>query len=310
LSSQFRSNVLTVSEIHPYDIVKKLMEEILINIWDLIRKTFHEWNDDNAAQLAAAIAYYTLFSITPLLIIALAIAGYFFNIETARSQLMAQIGEFIGPKAADFVKTLLDNSARSSDSLAASMISIGVTLVGASGVFNEVQYALNKVWDVPLKPQRGIVNTLKMRFISFLMVLAVGFLLLVFLLISTLLPLLSGYISGGSQTSLLPGLINFIVLFIMITMLTAIVYRVIPEKDITWTDVWLGAAVTALLFMIGRYAIGLYLTISKPGSTYGAAGALIVLLIWIYYSAQIFLLGAEFTQVYSSKFGSHKQLEG
>ena len=141
------------------------------------------------------------------------------------------------------------------------------------------------------------------------MVLAVGFLLLVFLIISGLVSVLSAYMSGGNQNSFLPELINFTFLFIMTTILFAIIYRIIPDKEITWTDVWLGAAVTALLFMLGRYAIGLYLTLSKSGSTYGAAGGLIVLLSWIYYSAQIFLMGAEFTQVYARKFGSHVEPE-
>ncbi len=280
-----------------------------IKVWVLVRKTFQEWNEDNAAQLAAAIAYYTIFSMAPLLIIALAIAGYFFNLDTARSQLMAQIEAFVGPQTADFVKTLLDNSAPSSNSLVASLIGFAVLLVGASGVFNQVQSALNKVWDVPSRPGRGIVNTLKNHFRSYLMVLAIGFLLLVFLIISGLVSVLSGYMNGGLQNSFLPELVNFTFLFIMTTIIFAMVYRVVPDKEITWADVWLGAVVTALLFMLGRYAIGLYLTISKSGSTYGAAGALIVLLSWIYYSAQIFLLGAEFTQVYSRKFGSRLRTE-
>jgi membrane protein len=278
-------------------------------MWELVRKTFYEWDNDDAAQLAAAIAYYTIFSIPPLLIIALAIAGYFFNADTARNQLIAQLGGFIGPQTADFVKSLLENSTKSPSSLVASIVSIVVLLAGASGIFLQVQVALNTIWDVPKKQTRGLMKILKNRLLSFLMVLAIGFLLLFFLILSTIISGLMGYLNWSIQNMLVPEVINFLVLFVMITICVAMLYRVIPDKEITWTDVWLGAAVTALLFMLGRYAIGLYLAISRSGSTYGTAGSLIVLLIWIYYSAQIFLLGAEFTQVYSKKFGSRKRPE-
>jgi len=274
-------------------------------IWELAGKSLQAWSKDNAAQLAAALAYYTIFSIPPLLIIALAIAGYFFNTDTAQNQLIAQIGGFIGPQTADFLKSLLQNSTQSSNGPLASIISIVVLLAGASGVFIQVQYALNKIWDVPQKQGRSLKKTLKNHFLSFLMVLAIGFLFLFFLILSAVISVLIGYMNVSAQNMFLPEVINFLVLFVMTTILSAMIYRVVPDKEITWTDVWLGAAVTALLFMLGRYAIGLYLTISKSASAYGAAGSLIVLLLWIYYSAQIFLLGAEFTKVYSRKFGSH-----
>jgi membrane protein len=285
------------------------MQKRLNIIWGLLRKTFAKWNDDNASQLAAAIAYYTIFSIPPLLIIALAIAGHFFNADTAQNQLVAQMGGFVGAQTADFVKSLLVNSTHSSSGLIASIISIVVLLAGASGIFLQIQEALNTVWNVPKKQNRGLIKTIKNRLLSFLMVLAIGFLLLVFLILSAVISILIGYLNGSTENTLLPEVINFLVLFGLITILVAMIYRLIPDKEISWTDVWLGAAVTALLFMLGRYAIGLYLTISKSGSTYGTAGSLIVLLIWIYYSAQIFLLGAEFTQVYSKKFGSHIEPE-
>jgi len=285
------------------------MQKRLNTIWGLLRKTFDKWNDDNASQLAAAIAYYTIFSIPPLLIIALAIAGHFFNADTAQNQLVAQMGGFVGAQTADFVKSLLVNSTHSSSGLIASIISIVVLLAGASGIFLQVQEALNTVWNVPKKQNRGLIKTIKNRLLSFLMVLAIGFLLLVFLILSAVISILIGYLNGSTENTLLPEVINFLVLFGLITILVALIYRLIPDKEISWTDVWLGAAVTALLFMLGRYAIGLYLAISKSGSTYGTAGSLIVLLVWIYYSAQIFLLGAEFTQVYSKKFGSRKRPE-
>lgn len=274
------------------------------DIWLLFKKTYHEWRDDNATQMAAALAYYTLFSIAPLLIIILAIASYFFNIDAARSQIIGQIGAITGAQTADLLKTALVNSAGSSKSLVASLISILVLLVGASSVFSHIQYALNKIWDVPSSPRPGVLKTLIYHFQSFLMVLVVGFLLLVFLLMSGLVSALASTVGAGSQAAVSPEVVNFIFLFLLTMLLFATLYRVIPDKAITWKDVWLGAAVTALLFILGRYAIQLYLTINRSGSTYGAAGALIVLLVWIYYSAQIFLLGAEFTQVYSRRFMS------
>lgn len=285
------------------------MKGKLGNIWELADKSFQEWNNDNAAQLAAAIAYYTIFSIPPLLIITLAIAGRFLTMGTAEDQLMTQIGGFVGVKTADFIKSLLENSTQSSNSFLVSMISIVVLLVGASGVFYQVQHALNTIWDVPQKRTRSFIKTLQNHFLSFLMVLAIGFLLLFFLILNVVISGFISYTNGNAQDKLLQEVINFIILFVTITILVAMVYRVIPDKEITWTDVWLGATVTALLFMLGRYAIGLYLSISNSGSAYGTAGSLIVLLVWIYYSAQIFLLGAEFTQVYSRKFGSRTRPE-
>jgi len=281
------------------------MKERLNIIWELASKSFQAWSKDNAAQLAAALAYYTIFSIPPLLIITLAITGYFYNTDTTQNQLLAQLGGFIGPQTVDFVRSLLKNSTQSSNGAIASIISIVVLLAGASGVFIQVQYALNKIWDVPQKQGRSLKKTLKNHFLSFLMVLAIGLLFLFFLILSGVISLIIGYMNLSAQNMFLPEVINFLVLFVMTTILFAMIYRVVPDKEITWTDVWLGAAVTALLFMLGRYAIGLYLTISKSASAYGAAGSLIVLLLWIYYSAQIFLLGAEFTKVYSRKFGSH-----
>ena len=278
-------------------------------LWEVVRQSFQKWSHDNAAQLAAAIAYYIIFLISPLLIIVLAISGYFFNRNTTQNQLITQIGGFVGPQTADFVKYLLDNSTHSSSSLIASIISIIILLVGASFAFYQVQFALNTIWDIPQKYTRSFIKTLRYHFLSFLMVLASGFLLLVFLIFSVVISLLIDSMNAGGQNKLLAEVINFFILFLTITILVAMIYRFIPDKKITWTDVWLGAVLTALLFMLGRYAIGLYLTLSNSGSTYGAAGSFIVLLLWIYYSAQIFLLGAEFTQVYSRKFGSRKILE-
>ncbi len=279
------------------------------NVLELIGQTFRDWNKDNAAQLAAAIAYYTIFSLSPLIIIALVVAGQFFNGNAARAQLLAQISGFLGQQTASFIGSILDSSALSQGSFVATCISLGVLLVGASGIFGQVQFALNKIWDVPPQLKHNLISLLKIRLRSFLMVLAVGMMLLVFLLISAMASSINASINIGAQYTWLPQAINFIVIFVIFTILCAMIFRIVPDKEITWADVWLGAAITTVLFMIGRYAISLYIYYTKSGSAYGAAGSLIVLLIWIYYSAQIFLLGAEFTHVYAVKFGSHKPSE-
>jgi membrane protein len=274
---------------------------------EVIRKTFTEWNKDKVPQLAAAIAFYTIFSIPPFLIIALAVARFFYNADTARNQLIAQLGGFVDPQTAGFIQSLLENTNRSPYGLSASLISLVVLLAGASGIFFQLQDALNTIWGIPRKENHRIQQMLKNRLRSFLMVLATGGLLLIFLLLSEVVSMVTGFTYGDTQKTLWPEVINFSVLFVTITLLFAMLYRFIPYKEVSWWDIWLGAAVTALLFLMGRYAIGYYLTISKLGSTLGAGGSLIVLLIWIYYSAQIFFLGAEFIKVYAKKFGSGKR---
>ena len=284
----------------------EIMNEKLIKIRGLIIKPFQEWGEDNAAQLAAAISYYTIFSITPIIIIALAVSGQFFNKDAAQTQLISQISSFMGQETANFIGMILKNYAPSSRSFVVSAINFLILMVGASGIFTQVQFALNKIWDLPPKPHHRVISNLKNRLLSFLLVFIIGVLFLVFLMISAVATLVNTHINGNTQNALLAQAINMILLFAIFTVLFAIVFRIVPDKEITWTDVWLGAGLTAFLIMIGRYAIGLYLSFSKSGSNYGAAGSLIVLLIWIYYSAQIFLLGAEFTHVYAREYGSLK----
>ena len=269
----------------------------------MIKTTAKESGKDAISQKAAAIAYYTIFSIPPLLIITLAIAGEFYKPDTTRTKLLAELGAVIGGSAANFIGSLLENSANSPNSLLVSIIGAVLLFFGASGVFSQVQVALNTIWDVPRRIRYGILDLLKNRFLAFIMVLAMEFLFLAFLTISAVTSVFFTFLNGNSQTTWLPGLVNFFILWILLTLLIALVYRVIPDKEISWANVWLGAVVTGLLFMIGKNAIGLYLSLTNFGSAYGAAGSILVVLIWIYYSAQIFLLGAEFTRVYSRKFG-------
>ncbi len=278
--------------------------------WRLLRETFAEWNDDKASQMAAALAYYTVFSLAPLLIIVIAVAGFFFGEEAARGEIVGQIKGLVGTDGATVIQTALENSHRpgSNTSIIASLISIAVLIFGASGVFVQLQESLNTIWDVDPQTQQGISNVVRKRAMSFAVVLSIGFLLLVSLVISAALSAVNTFASG-----LLPGfdllwqVINIFLSFLVTTILFALIYKYLPDVSVTWHDVWIGAIITSILFSIGRHLIGLYLGNSSFGSTYGAAGSLVILLAWIYYSIQILFFGAEFTQVYARRYGSQVQ---
>ncbi len=277
----------------------------LKQMWRLLKETFKEWNDDKASRLAAALSYYTIFSLAPLLIIAIAIAGAVFGDEAASGEIVKQIQGLVGKAGAEVIQTALQNAQKPDTRNFASIISIAVLLFGASNVFAQIQDALNTIWEVEPKPGRSILLTLRKRFVSFAMVAGVGFLLLVSLIVNTALEAMLKYFNN-----LLPGfdwlwqIGNFAISFAVITVLFAFIYKFIPDAKIAWNDVWIGSAMTSLLFVIGKYLLGLYLGNSSFGSAYGAAGSLIVLLAWINYAAQIIFFGAEFTQVYASKYGS------
>lgn len=275
-------------------------------ILDLLKETFSEWNKDKASRLAAALAYYTVFSLAPLLIIVIAIAGSVFGEEAARGELVGQIQGLVGRDGAEFIETAIQNASQPTTGTIASIISVVVLLFGASGVFAELQDALNTVWEVQPKPERGIINFIRTRFLSFTMVLGVGFLLLVSLVISTALTALISYFSHllPAGIEFISQLANFIASFAITTLVFGLIYKVLPDVKIAWSDVWIGAAITSVLFSIGRYLLGQYLGNSSFGSTYGAAGSLVVILAWVYYAAQILFFGAEFTQVYARRCGS------
>lgn len=274
------------------------------SIFILLKEAFQEWQQDKASLLAAALAYYTVFSITPLLVIAVAIAGAVFGQDTAKGEILEQINGLVGQQGAQAIETALANADRPQLSGVASLISVVVLLIGASGVFAQLQEALNTVWNVKAKPNAGIWQFIRKRLLSFGMVLAIGFLLLVSLILSAML-------SGISklEISLLPGftplwqILNFAISFGFISLLFALIYKYLPDVKIRWKDVTIGAIITALLFTLGKFLIGLYLGRGSLGSAYGAAGSLIVFLAWVFYSAQILLFGAEFTQVYARKYG-------
>lgn len=272
----------------------------------LLKETIKEWNEDKVPLYAAALAYYTVFSLAPLLLIAIAIAGAVFGEEAARGQLVSQIQGLVGQEGAEAIQTMIQNTQQSgSGGLVASLIGVVTLLFGASGVFGQLQESLNAIWEVKPKPDRGWRNFIQARFLSFAMVVVIGFLLMVSLVLSAVLSGLSNFLGDR-----IPGFaavgqgLNFLISFAVITGLFASIYKFLPDVKVPWKNLWVGSAVTALLFNIGKYLIGLYLGNSSVSSTYGAAGSLVVLLIWIFYSAQILLIGAEFTQVYSRYRGT------
>lgn len=271
----------------------------------LLTETFHEWQKDEASRLAASLAYYTSLSLAPLLILAISIAGAVFGEEAARGEIVGQIKGLVGTQGAEAIQTAIENANQPDISNVASLISIVVLLFGASGVFLELQTALNKIWEIKEKPKQGLSNFVRKRLLSFSAVLGIGFLLLVSLVISAVLSGLNSYLSN-----LLPGidflwqLLNFVLSFGIITLLFALMYKYLPDVEIGWRDVTMGAVITSLLFTIGKFALGLYLGQGGVGSVYGAAGSLVIILVWVYYSAQILFFGAEFTQVYARRFGS------
>ncbi|MBI3942837.1 MAG: YihY/virulence factor BrkB family protein [Chloroflexi bacterium] len=274
----------------------------------LLKDTFNAWNEDKAPRLAAALAYYTIFSMAPLLIIVIAIAGLVFGEAAVRGQIVGQIQGLVGEEGAQLIQTMIENAGEKNSGIFATIIGVVTLVLGAMGVFGQLQDALNTIWEVAPKPGGGIKDILGNRLLSFAMVLSIGFLLLVSLVVSAGLAAL-----GKFATNVSPGfsiglqVVNLLVSFAVTTVLFAGIYKFLPDAKIDWEDVWIGAAITSLLFTVGRFLIGLYLGYSSAASAYGAAGSLVIVLLWIYYSAQILLLGAEFTQVYASRYG--KQTE-
>jgi membrane protein len=276
------------------------------DIWKLLRETIQEWSEDKAPRLAAALAYYTVFSIAPLLVLVIAITGFIVGSNaTIRNQVLSQVQGLVGQQGATAVGQLIQQTGQPSNGILASVIGIVTLLFGATGLFGQLQDALNTIWDVRPKPGRGITGIVKHRFLSFTLVLGMCFLLLVSLVISAALSILNSYFSsllGGA--GFIAVAINFLISTAVITLIFAMIYKILPDVEIRWSDVWIGALVTALLFNIGKGVLSLYLSRSAAASAYGAAGSLVVLLLWVYYSAQILFLGAEFTQVYARRFGS------
>jgi membrane protein len=279
-------------------------------IWGLFRDAISSWSADYASSMGAALSYYTLFSIAPLLMIVIAVAGFFFGADEVRGMLFAQVAGLMGDEGAKAIEEMLQAANRPKEGILGTVISIGVLVVGATTVFAELQSALDRIWRAPAREKSsGIVGLIRTRLLSFGMILAIAFLLIVSLVVSTVLAALGKWWDpwlGGWET--LVHVFNFLVSFGLVTVLFALIYKIIPRVDVAWHDVWVGAAVTSLLFTIGKFLIGLYLGKSDVGSGFGAAGSVVIVMVWVYYSTQIFLVGAEFTWVYAHEYGSRKGL--
>lgn len=277
-------------------------------VWSLIKKTFSSWVEDYAQSMGAALAYYTLFSISPLLLIVISIAGLVLGEEAARGEIYGQLHDLMGREGAIAVQSLLESVNKPKKGVISTIVGIAVLLVGATSVFGELQSALDRIWRAPGRDKsEGVWALLRSRLLSFGMILGLGFLLMVSLVFHAALSALGkwwGPVFGEWET--LAQIVNTVISFAFTTVVFAMIYKFMPRADIHWRDVRIGAAVTALLFTFGKYLIGLYIGKSGVGSGFGAAGSLVVVLVWVYYSAQIFLLGAEFTWVYARSYGSRK----
>lgn len=272
-------------------------------LWDMLKHAVTDWWTDNAPRLGASLAFYTLLSLAPILVIVTAVAGSVYGEEAVRGQLVHQMEDLVGKDGAEAVQGLLANAYRAPPGLMASLVGLAVLLFGATGMFVELQDSLNLIWGVPPRQSGGVWALVKGRLLSFVMIVVIGFLLLLSLVASTALTALSGYLDDVAPPLVWRG-IEFLISIGVLTILFAMIYKLLPDVQIAWGDVWIGALLTAVLFTLGKFAIGLYLAYSSMASTYGAAGSLVVLLIWVYYSAQIFFLGAELTEVYANRLGS------
>lgn len=273
-------------------------------IFGLVKDTFKEWSEDKAARLGAALAYYTIFSIGPLLLIVVAIASFVF--ANAQSQIVSTVQGVVGKESADVIAQTMDNANKSGANIFATIIGIVTLLLGASGVFGQLKDALNTIWEVQPKPGQGLLHTIRERFLSFTMVLGTGFLLLVSLIVSAAVSVLNDFLK-----SILPGgdiigfIISLITSLLIVSVMFMLLFKFLPDVKISWSDVWIGGLVTAILFIVGQFLLGLYIGSGAVGSSFGAVSSLVVILVWIYYSTQILFLGAEFTQVYTNTYGSH-----
>ena len=270
----------------------------------LLKETYVQWDEDQASRLAASLALYTLLSIAPLIVVSIVVASFALGDEAARGQLSQQVGQVVGSQAGSAIEALVENARTPSSGLIGSSVGIVVLLFGASGVFGELQTALNQIWNVKARPGRGIKGLLRDRFFSFSMVMGVAFLLLVSLIVSAALATLTGHFEHMVAWPALWQALNLLIGLGVSTLLFALIFKVVPDAKIAWRDVWVGALVTAVCFSLGKTALAWYVGRSATVSPFGAAGSLVALTVWVYYSAQILFLGAEFAQVYATRFGT------
>jgi membrane protein len=277
-------------------------------IWALIKATFSSWLDDYAPSMGAALAYYTLFSIAPLLLIVISTAGLVFGEDAVRGEIFAQLRDLMGDQGAQAVQSLLASVSEPKKGIAGTIIGTVLLVVGATTVLGELQDAFDRIWRAPEKVRKGgVVTLIRTRLLSLGIILGIGFLLIVSLVFSAAMAALGKWWGPFfSNLEMLATVVNFFFSFLFLSALFAMLYKLMPRVEIRWRDVWAGAVVTALLFTVGKLLIGIYIGKSAISSGFGAAGSLVIMLVWVYYSAQIFLLGAEFTRVYSQAHGSRK----
>jgi membrane protein len=278
----------------------------LKSVWQFVKDVVVQWIDDQPFPLAAALSYYTLFSLAPLLIIVISIAGFVFGQEAAQNRIVETIQGLIGYDSAKAIQEMIQSTSNEPNKgMLSAAVGVIALLFGAGGVVGQLQTSLNTIWGVTPKSGQGVWGFIRQRFVSYAMILGIGFLLLVSLAVSALLAGLTqlmGMLFG--ETAFLAHALDLSISFLFVTVLFAMIYKFLPDARIEWRDVWIGAALTSLLFTIGKVLIGFYLGSSGVTSAYGAAGSLITVLLWVYYSSLIFFLGAEFTQVYATQYGS------
>jgi len=274
-------------------------------IWRLLKDSAVAWDEDNVARKGAALSYYTVFSLSPLLIIVTVLASIGFGRDAARGHLVSQINGLVGTEGAIFVQSLLENAYESGASIPAAVFGLVTLIIGATGVFVELRSSLNAIWRVEQKPRNIFSSFFRARLLSFAAIVGVGFLLLVSLIISAGLNAVSALL--GSSFDFLAGVmivVDSLVSFAGITVIFALIFKFLPDAVVRWADVWLGAAFTSILFSLGKLVIGLYLGNSAIGSTFGAASSLVIFMLWTFYSTQIFFFGAEFTRLYAARYGA------
>ena len=278
-------------------------------VWPLLKQAMSAWSNDFAPSMGAALSYYTLFSIAPLLVIVIAIAGYFFGADAVRSVVFDQLHALMGEEGAEAVRDMLARANDTSTAGIAALVSVAGLVIGATTVFGEIQNDLDRIWRAPaLKESSGIWNLVRTRLLSFGMILGLAFLLAVSLLVSAALAMVGKWWDawlGGWEV--LAHVLDIVVNLGLLTLIFALIYKMIPRVEIGWRDVWVGAAATSILFTIGKVLIGLYLGKSDVTSSFGTAGSLAVVMIWVYYASQIFLFGAELTRVYADTHGSRQR---
>jgi len=279
---------------------------IMANTWKIFKQSVTEFLNDNCIKLSASLSYYTIFALGPTLIIIISFAGIFLGRDAVEGKLYGEIKNLIGAAAAAQVQSIIANLQHNDQTVVAAVIGVVLLILGATGVFTEIQGSINYIWSIRAKPKKGWLKFLTNRLISFSLVISCGFILLVSLTINAVMELLNEklQIYFKSVTIIAFYVLNLVLIFAVITALFAIIFKVLPDATLRWKDVIVGAAFTALLFMLGKFLISLYIGKSNVGLTYGAAGSIIVILVWVYYSSLILYFGAEFTKIYTIQHGA------